>query len=48
MPTYRVFYMGHYKKTLYSRDDALKWIAQEVKSGGGDFHDYEILDNSDR
>jgi hypothetical protein len=45
--TYKIYYLGRYKKTFWDRDQALNWIVQEVESGGGDFGDFEILDRSD-
>lgn len=47
MNTYRIYYLGRFKKHFHDRDQALNWIVQEVSSGGGDFGDYEILDRSD-
>jgi hypothetical protein len=45
--TYKIYYLGRFKKHFHDRDQALNWIVQEVESGGGDFGDYEILDRSD-
>ena len=45
--TYRIFYRGRFKKHFHDRDQALNWVVQEVESGGLNFGDFEILDNSD-
>jgi len=42
---YKIFYLGQYKTYKYDRDAALKWIATEVRTGGGSFEDYEIVDD---
>ena len=44
---YRIYKRGEYKKWTNTRDQALDWIASEVRTGGGDFEDFEILDKSD-
>lgn len=45
--TYRIFYLGEFKKHFHDRDEALDWIVQEVVYGDLEFGDFEILDNSD-
>jgi len=32
--TYKIYYLGRYKKTFWDRDQALNWVVQEVESGG--------------
>ena len=47
MNTYKIFYLGRFKKHFHDRDQALNWVVQEVESGGLHFEDFEILDGSD-
>jgi hypothetical protein len=44
---YKIYKNGQYKKWTNTRDQALTWINSEVRSGGGDFEEFEILDRSD-
>ena len=46
MNTYKIYFRGAFKKHFHDRDQALAWIASEVRTGA-DFDDFEILDNSD-
>ena len=46
MNTYKVYFRGRFKKHFHDRDQALAWIATEVRMGS-DFEDFEILDGSD-
>jgi hypothetical protein len=46
MNTYKIYFRGRYKKHFHDRDQALAWIATEVRTGS-DFEDFEILDGSD-
>ena len=44
---YKVYYLGTYKKSFFSRDAALDFIFDNVGWGYGSNEDYEILDGSD-
>lgn len=44
---YKIYYLNNYKKRTFSRDAALDWVEAQVRTGGGSYEDYEILDNSD-
>ena len=44
---YKIYYMNNYKTYKMSRDAALDWIEAQVRTGGGSYEDYEILDRSD-
>lgn len=46
MNTYKIYFRGRYKKHFHDRDQALVWIATEVRTGSNP-DDFEILDNSD-
>ena len=46
MNTYKIYFRGAFKKHFHDRDQALAWIATEVRMGS-DFEDFEILDGSD-
>lgn len=47
MNTFKIYYLGRFKKAFWDRDQALNWVVQEVESSGADFGDFEILDKSD-
>lgn len=47
MTTYKIYYLGRFKKAFWDREQALNWVVQEVESGGLHFEDFEILDKSD-
>ena len=44
--TYKIYYLGVYKKWTNTRDSAVDWIMAEVKHGAT-YEDFEILDGSD-
>ena len=46
MNTYKIYYLGRFKKHFHDRDQALAWIATEIRMGS-DPEDFEILDGSD-
>ena len=44
---YKIYKNGEYKKWTSTRDQALKWVMAEVRTGGGSAEEFEILDQND-